>query len=97
MANELLSNNIKVFRTTEEVSGFAAGSFYVPIQSKSTEVIKQFSANIGADVKTIDKKPIGITVIEPARIALWDTYGGSMASGWMRWIFEQFHFILLIA
>ena len=92
LVNELFSNNIKVFRTTEEVSGFAAGSFYVPIQSKSTEVIKQFSANNGADVKTIDKKPVGITAIEPARIALWDTYGGSMASGWMRWIFEQFHF-----
>lgn len=24
------------------------------------------------------------------RIALWDTYGGSMDSGWTRWIFEQF-------
>ena len=92
LVNELFSNNIKVFRTTEEVAGFTAGSFYVPIQSKSTEVIKQFSANNGADVKTIDKKPVGITAIEPARIALWDTYGGSMASGWMRWIFEQFHF-----
>jgi hypothetical protein len=30
--------------------------------------------------------------IQPARIALWDTYGGSMPSGWMRWIFEQFKF-----
>lgn len=24
------------------------------------------------------------------RIALWDVYGGSMTSGWTRWIFEQF-------
>ena len=30
--------------------------------------------------------------IKPARIALWDTYGGSMPSGWIRWIMEQFHF-----
>jgi hypothetical protein len=33
-----------------------------------------------------------MTAIQPARIALWDTYGGSMSSGWMRWIFEQFNF-----
>ena len=30
--------------------------------------------------------------ITPARIALWDTYGGSMPSGWIRWIMEQYHF-----
>ncbi len=30
--------------------------------------------------------------IRPARIALWDTYGGSMPSGWIRWIMEQYHF-----
>jgi hypothetical protein len=26
------------------------------------------------------------------RIGLWDQYGGSMPSGWLRWIFEQFEF-----
>ncbi|MCK7483843.1 MAG: hypothetical protein M0C28_47755 [Candidatus Moduliflexus flocculans] len=26
------------------------------------------------------------------RIGLWDTYGGSMASGWIRWLLEQFEF-----
>jgi hypothetical protein len=26
------------------------------------------------------------------RIALWDRYGGSMPSGWTRWLFEQFEF-----
>jgi len=30
--------------------------------------------------------------IRTARIALWDTYGGSMPSGWIRWIMEQYHF-----
>jgi hypothetical protein len=30
--------------------------------------------------------------IKPARIALWDAYGGSMPSGWIRWIMEQYHF-----
>ena len=30
--------------------------------------------------------------LAPARVALWDRYGGSMPSGWTRWILEQFEF-----
>ena len=30
--------------------------------------------------------------LKPVRIALWDQYGGSMTSGWTRWILEQFEF-----
>jgi len=92
LVNTLLSKNNKVFRATEEVEGFAKGSFFVPITSASTEVIKQMASNYGADVKSIDKKPLQLSSVQPARIALWDTYGGSMPSGWMRWIFEQFNF-----
>jgi hypothetical protein len=36
--------------------------------------------------------PRNAVKIKPARIALWDTYGGSMPSGWIRWIMEQYHF-----
>ena len=30
--------------------------------------------------------------LKPVRIGLWDQYGGSMPSGWTRWIFEQCEF-----
>jgi hypothetical protein len=30
--------------------------------------------------------------LKPLRIGLWDSYGGSMASGWIRWLLEQFEF-----
>jgi hypothetical protein len=30
------------------------------------------------------------TAVRPLRVGLWDQYGGSMASGWTRWIFEQY-------
>lgn len=30
------------------------------------------------------------TAVKPLRVGLWDRYGGSMPSGWTRWIFEQF-------
>jgi hypothetical protein len=32
------------------------------------------------------------TRIASARVGLWDRYGGSMESGWTRWILEQFEF-----
>lgn len=92
LVNTLLKKDIKVFRTTDANNGFAKGSFYVPITSAATAIIKEQAIPIGADVQSIDKKPAAMIAIQPSRIALWDTYGGSMSSGWMRWIFEQFKF-----
>jgi len=92
LVNTLLKKDIKVFRTTDAYNGFAKGSFYVPITSAATAIIKGQAIPIGADVQSMDKKPVNMIAIQPTRIALWDTYGGSMPSGWMRWIFEQFKF-----
>ncbi|HUR54223.1 MAG TPA: peptidase, partial [Gemmataceae bacterium] len=30
--------------------------------------------------------------VKPTRVGLWDRYGGSMPSGWTRWLLEQFEF-----
>ncbi len=30
------------------------------------------------------------TAVTPLRVGLWDRYGGSMSSGWTRWLFEQY-------
>lgn len=92
LVNTLLKKDIKVFRTTEANNGFAKGSFYVPFTAAATSIIKEQAIQIGADVQSMDKKPVNMIAIQPTRIALWDTYGGSMPSGWMRWIFEQFKF-----
>jgi hypothetical protein len=37
-------------------------------------------------------RPAGAQSIHPTRIALWDSYGGSIASGWIRFILEQYHY-----
>ena len=59
---------------------------------------------IAADDSLVDAlKPLGIrmarqemsgavTITRAPRIALWDQYGGSIESGWTRWILEQFEF-----
>jgi hypothetical protein len=37
-------------------------------------------------------RPANAVRVRPARVGLWDRYGGSMPSGWTRWILEQYDF-----
>ncbi|MEO8479414.1 MAG: peptidase, partial [Gemmatimonadota bacterium] len=53
------------------------------------------SAVLGALARTraLPTRPAGKargTTVAPLRVGLWDQYGGSMSSGWTRWIFEQY-------
>lgn len=93
-ANDLLKEGMEVFRSTEPVAGagFGQGSFYIPATAKTKAAIEKITTGLGLDVVTVAKKPASLTKLAPARIALWDTYGGSMPSGWLRFILEQFHF-----
>ena len=89
-ANDLLKAGVEVFRTTGVVEGMPAGSFYV--SSKGVSVLNNTGADLGLNPKPINTKPAALQKINPARIALYDQYGGSMPSGWVRWIMEQYHF-----
>ncbi|HTR30496.1 MAG TPA: M14 metallopeptidase family protein [Puia sp.] len=51
-----------------------------------------YRSSVNGDFYVAGHQPGNAVRIRPARIALWDTYGGSMASGWIRWIMEQYHF-----
>ncbi|MFD2036877.1 M14 metallopeptidase family protein [Belliella marina] len=89
VANDLLKSGIEVLRTTEEVDGLPAGSFYVSAKGKS--VLKKAAADYGIYPMTASK-PKAARKINPSKIALFDYYGGSMPSGWVRWILEQYNF-----
>ncbi len=92
--NDLLKEGLEVYRITEAVPGTNAsvGSFFVPASAKAKTVIEKTAADLGLQVSTIAKRPAAIKKIAAAKIALWDTYGGSMSSGWVRFIMEQYHF-----
>ncbi|MNX06497.1 Zinc carboxypeptidase [compost metagenome] len=77
--NELLKNKVEVFRSTEN------GDFYV--SSAGKQVLEKANVKLKTAAAPKDK-----TKVSASRIALWDTYGGSMASGWVRWMMEQYHF-----
>lgn len=88
--NDLLKAGKDVYRVTQPGNNIAEGSFYVP--SGGFDILKQAGIEFGVAAKPVSNKPSQLTKIEPGRVALFDIYGGSMSSGWARWIMEQFHF-----
>ena len=83
--NDLLKAGVEVLRDPSN------GSFYVPANAKAKEALTKAERNFGMRVVAAEK-PKNAKVVKPARIALWDVYGGSMPSGWIRYIMEQYHY-----
>ena len=93
--NILLKSGVSVFRITKKEGtdgSFKQGSFYIPAGGKAG-LLEKAASDFGLKIVAVSKRPQSATEkVNPARIALWDQYGGSMTSGWTRWIFEQFQF-----
>lgn len=96
--NQLLAAGEDVYALKAEtrMSGkaLAAGTFVVRAKATTMPVLQRISAAKGlnfdaiAGVTSVD----GMTKLRAPRIALWDVYGGSMPSGWTRFVLEQFDF-----
>ncbi len=77
------------------VSGrsFATGTFFIAASPQLQPVLGDLTRELGVDVHGVQTAPtIAAIPVPAARIGLWDVYGGSMTSGWTRWLFEQFDF-----
>lgn len=69
------------------------GAVWIPASARSKAVVESAVGPLGIDAYKVAAKPAGASVaLRPVRIGLVDIYGGSMASGWTRWIFKQFEF-----
>jgi hypothetical protein len=69
------------------------GAVWIPASAKSKAIVEKAAAELGVAAYGLDKAPAGkLTALKAPRIALVDVYGGSMPSGWDRWLFEQFEF-----
>ena len=94
--NDLIHSGIDVYRTKNEsdgTSGIVQGSFFISASPKAKTILEKAATDFSLDVKSVSKRPVSLTgKISPLRIALWDMYGGSISSGWLRWILEQNHF-----
>jgi len=73
--------------------GFDAGTIYVPAKAKTAANVATIAKAAAVTFTTAASKPSGEALkLKPIRIGLWDNVGGSMPSGWTRWLFEQFQF-----
>lgn len=90
VVNDLLKAGIEVSRINSAQDKMPAGSFYVP--TKGLAILQKSGVEFGTAATGVKGKPNGAVKITPAKIALFDQYGGSMPSGWVRWIMEQYHF-----
>ena len=69
------------------------GAMYVPAKASTPAVLQKAAQEIGLTFQAVTSKPTGEAYkLRPVRIGLWDRYGGSMPSGWVRWLFEKFEF-----
>jgi len=73
---------------------YPAGTFYIPARLTTVPILSELAAEKGI---VFDPLPSlmaadSVTRVRPARIALWDQYGGVMTSGWGRFVLEQFEF-----
>jgi hypothetical protein len=95
--NRLLKDNEEVYwiRQPFDANGksHAAGTIFIPAKASTVPKLQKMAEELGLNFEAIAKKPAGeLYQLRPLRIALWDRYGGSMPSGWTRWLLERFEF-----
>ena len=71
---------------------YPAGSWYVPAGGPASTVLGKLAMEKGLPAAAVSAAPGTTAALTPVRVGLWDQYGGSMPSGWTRWILEQFEF-----
>ena len=91
--NDLLAAGVDVYRMKTGTPSAGQGSFFVPASVKAKPILDKAAAEYGLEITGTAQRPAGATMkVAPLRIGLWDVYGGSMPSGWTRWMMEQYHF-----
>lgn len=89
VVNRLLKNGDQVFWLKQ----VGPGTMYVPARAETRFVLDKAAAELGLAIQAVSERPAGDALqLKPVRIGLADQYGGSMTSGWTRWILEQFEF-----
>jgi hypothetical protein len=86
---------VRRLQSPETVAGVArpAGTFFIPRKPTTLAVVEAVAAELGTPFVGSPAAPGPQALpLRVPRIGLWDRYGGSMPSGWTRWILEQFEF-----
>jgi len=69
---------------------YPPGTIYIPAKATTRPLLQKLSGEVGLSFDATAVKPQGEALkLRPVRVGLWDKYGGSMDSGWIRWLLEQ--------
>jgi hypothetical protein len=97
LTNRLLKAGAEVYwmKDPQPVDGktFGPGALWIPATPKAHEILEASVKGLGISAIGVAKAPHGDAFKQkPVRIGLADVYGGSMPSGWLRFLFDQFEF-----
>jgi hypothetical protein len=95
--NQLLKAGEEVRRLQEPLSvkgtTYPAGTFFVARKDSTPGLLEKIARELGTPFAgTLEAPGKQASAIRPARVALWDRPGGSMTSGWTRWLLERFEY-----
>jgi hypothetical protein len=95
--NRLLKAGQEVQRLQEPFTAkgttYPAGTFFIPQLQETLPLLKKLAAELGTPFVGSPEGPgKAAAQIKPVRVALWDKFGGSMTSGWTRWLLERFEY-----
>jgi hypothetical protein len=83
----------RLLKAGEVVYWIDAASMYIPATSSTLPLLKKAAADEGLTFTGVAAKPAGSSLkLRPVRVGLWDCYGGSVPSGWTRWLLERYEF-----
>lgn len=85
LANQLLDLRVKIYRDIDSGDLYLSSS---ALGKRGREIVLAS----GLQPEAASGMPKLREPLKSARIALWDSDGGTMPAGWIRWLFEQYHF-----
>lgn len=80
----------RLLKAGASVSRKADGTWIIPNTGTSRPVVERAARELGLSFAA--GNAAGATPVKSLRVGLWDRYGGSMPSGWTRWLLEQYEF-----
>ena len=95
--NRLLQSNEDVYwiksSFSENAKTYPAGTEFIPAKSGTFTKLQKLAEEVGLSFEAVAVKPQAEAFkLRPPRIALWDRVGGSVPSGWTRYVLEKFEF-----
>jgi hypothetical protein len=95
--NQLLKAGEEVRRLQEpctiQGAEYPAGTFFVTAKPSTLPQLERIASELGTPFTGSAAAPgKEAATVKTVRVGLWDSNGGSMPSGWTRWILERFDF-----